>query len=149
MFEIHSSAYRLSWPTAMLCCGIALLSWLVYEEVIWQSYAHTRWGRIDFQLDPLKSVALSVVAYLFGAGYFLKTTHQAGSKNRTRMRLLRMVLIAASAIFVVATSVAITIVATEFIAGKWDRGLAGLLVGLLSWGLITLLVAKAVRRNGR
>lgn len=133
---------------AMLCCGVALLSWFVYEEVIWQSYAHTRWGRIDFQLDALKSVVLSVVAYLICSGYFLKLSRQVGSKNRTRMRFLRFILTAVSAVFAVATIVAITVVALELIAGKWDTGLIGLLMGLLAWGLITLIVAKAVRRAG-
>lgn len=134
---------------AMLCCGVALLSWFVYEEVIWQSYAHTRWGRIDFQLDALKSVVLSVVAYLIGAGYFLKASRQVGNKNRTRMRLLRFVLTAVSAVFAVATIVAITVVAMELTAEKLDTGLMGLLMGLLAWGLITLIVAKAVRGVGR
>lgn len=134
---------------AMLCCGVALLIWFVYEEVIWQSYAHNRWGRIDFQLDALKSVVLSVVAYLIGAGYFLKASRQVGSKNRTRMRLLRFVLTAVSGVFAVATIVAITVVAMELTAGKWDTGLLGLLIGLLAWWFITLILAKAVRRSGR
>jgi len=133
---------------ALICGGLVLLSWFVYEEVVWQSYAYTRWGRIDFQLDVLKSVVLSAVAYLIGAGYFLKASRQVGCKNRASMRLLRFVLTAASAVFALATIVATTGVAMELISSKWDTGLVGLLVGLLAWGLLALIVAKAVRKSG-
>jgi TRAP-type mannitol/chloroaromatic compound transport system permease small subunit len=147
VFETASTTYvlRPSWPMLLLLCGGALFCWIVYEEAIWQTYAYARWGRFEVQFDALKSVAMSVVAYLMGAGYFLIANRSASNKNRTRMRLLRLVLMMASLLFLMSAILAIAVVGGELISNNWESGLVGLLTGLFFWIVITLLVVRSMQ----
>lgn len=138
---------RTGWPVMMLCAGLSLLGWFIYGEIVWQSYVHTRWGRFDLQFDGLKSFVLLVAAYLITGGWFLRSGRRIGSLNRTRMKLLRSVLLVASAAFVVVTVFASLIAALEIRSSGLDWGLFGLLFGLLGLTGILLLVATAVFRS--
>jgi hypothetical protein len=131
----------------MLWAGLTLLCWFAYEEAVWQSYAHDRWGRFDLELDGFKSTVLLVASYLMTAGYYLKTEHQAKIANKTQMRLLRFLLLVVSIIFVAVTVVASWVVVVDGLLSKWDFAHLELLSGLLAWMIVILLMARAVYRR--
>ena len=147
--QLNARNGRAVWPSALLFCGLALIVWFFYEEVRWQLYVHDRWGRFSFRLDELKSFTLAVLAYFSLAGYFLQTRHQSGKINRTRMRLLRVLLLAASLLFMIVAVPACIFMIVELMSGKLDAGLWGLVIGLTAWLAVTVLIARAMLKSKR
>ncbi len=139
----------LSRSAVLFWSGLVLLSWFAYEEAIWQSYVHNRWGRIDFELNEIKSIVLLAASYLITAGCYLYALRQHECRNRIRMKILRFLLLAGSAVFAVLAMVASLFVVAELPLSKWDIFVSGLFFGLLAWMIATLLIAREVYRGGQ
>lgn len=150
MFETDSAVlHKPRWPMLMLMSGLSLLGWFAYEEAVWQSYALTRWGRFELNLDGLKSLALTVIAYFITIGLFFRCTNHAGAMNRTRMRLLRLLLLGVSAFFELLGVGAFLVISSELISGDWTPALVSLALASLAWIFLLMLLAGALIRIGR